>query len=351
MSVFKLGVVGTGVGGEFVVKAAKMLEEEGVLKVTAICGKRPEKTKSFAQKWGIPNYYTDHLEMFRKAELDAVAISTPHYLHFPIAVDAIDAGLHVLVDKPMAINLVEADEMINRARRAGVKLGVILQSRFDEKLRKIKRLVEEGRLGRLLMGEAVVEWFRTQEYYDKSPWRGRWATEGGGALINQAIHTIDLLIWIMGDVESLWALVGTMAHDIEVEDLAVAALRFKNGAFGLIQGSTAIYPGLPTRLEIHGEKGTVIHEGGLIKMIAIEGEETYSEKEVVEGLAAWARPEAVPPINHRELIRDFIDAVKEDREPYVSGIEGRKSLEVIRAIYWSGRTGKVAKFPFLEYVE
>lgn len=344
----RYGVIGTGVGGTFVARALKPLEDEGLAKLVSVTSRREERARDFAAKWGARSWYTSHLSMFREEDLDAVVVCTPHYLHFPMTIDAIDSGLNVLVDKPMAINLHECDEMIGRARRAGVKLGVILQNRFDEKVRKIKRLVDEGKLGRLILGEATVKWFRTQEYYDRSGWRGRWSTEGGGALINQAIHYIDLLLYIMGQPQLLWSQVETFTHNIEVEDLAIALLKFRSGALGLIQGSTSIYPGLPTRLEIHGERGTAILEGEAIKMIAIEGEETVSE-EKKEGLESWARPEAVPPANHIALLRNFTTAILEDREPSVDGEEGRRSIEVIRAIYFSGRTGRIANFPFSEW--
>jgi len=345
----KYGVVGVGVGGTFAVRAIKqILEPEGVATVAAACSAHEERVREFASRWGIKEWYTNYRDFLTKSGIEAVIISTPHYLHFPQAIEAMDEGLHVLVDKPMAITLREADEMIRRAERKGVKLGVILQSRFDPKLRKMKQIIDEGRLGRLILGEAYVEWHRTQEYYDRSRWRGRWATEGGGALINQAIHTIDLLIWLMGDVDYLWALVGTVAHKIEVEDLAVAALKFKSGAFGAIIGSTATYPGFPHRLEVHGERGSMIWEAEMIKKIAIVGEPEYSEEERAKELEAWARPEAVPPRNHAELIRDFSRAIREDRRPFVDGQEGRRSLELIRAIYHSGRTGEVVRFPFKE---
>ena len=343
----RYGLVGTGVGATFAARAIDILRGEGVAELVAVCSRREERASSFAKKWGASSWYTSHLEMFRKEDLDAVIITTPHYLHFPMTIDAIDNGLHFLVDKPMAISLRECDEMINRARRRGVKLGVLLQNRFDEKVLKIKKLVDEGRLGRLIFGEARVKWFRTQEYYDKSDWRGRWATEGGGALINQAIHYIDLLLYIMGELEYLYAQAGTFTHEIEVEDLAIALLKFRNDALGLIIGSTSIYPGLPTALEIHGEKGTAILEGEAIKMIAVMGEETVSE-EKKEGLASWARPEAVPPTNHVALIRDFSQAVIEDREPLVDGKEGRRSIEVIRAIYASWKQKGLIHFPLKE---
>jgi len=197
----------------------------------------------------------------------------------------------------------------------------------------------------LILGEAIVEWFRTQEYYSKSPWRGKWNTEGGGALINQAIHTIDLLLWIFGQPKQLWAQVDTFVHNIEVEDLAIAAIRFENGALGIVQGSTAIYPGLPTRLEIHGTKGTIIIEGEMLKRWSVMMEKETVVDNVKEGLKSWTQPELVPAINHALLIKDFTQAIIDDREPYVNGMEGRRSIELIVAIYKSSKTNSIIDLP------
>lgn len=344
----KFGIVGTGVGANFCANGLSMIRDSGVAELVAVTSRREERAKEFASKWKLKFWFTDHKEMIEKAPIDAVIVSVPHYLHHPISIDAMKAGKHVLVDKPMAISLKEADEMIEESKRRNVKLGVILQSRFDPTFRKVKSAVDEGRFGQMILGEAIVEWFRTQEYYDSSSWRGRWTTEGGGALINQAIHTIDLLIWIMGSPKYLWAQIDTVAHKIEVEDIAVAAIRFENGALGVIQGSTATYPGLPTRLEIHGTKGTAIIEGEVLKRWSVMGEEEIIAERSKEGLKSWARPELVPATNHASLIRDFAEAVRDDREPFVNGQEGRRSLEVIRAIYKSGRSREVVEFPLAD---
>jgi len=344
----KFGIIGTGVGGNFCAEALSMIADSGIAKLVAVTSRREERAKEFASKWNLDLWYTDYVEMLEKAPIDAVIVSVPHYLHYPMAMDAIKAGKHTLVDKPMAINLKEADEMINEAKKKDVKLGVNLQSRFDPTFRKVKGAVEEGRFGRLILGEAYVKWFRTQEYYDSSPWRGRWATEGGGALINQAVHTIDLLLWIMGPPKYLWAQIDTVAHKIEVEDLAVAAIRFENGALGVIEGSTATYPGLPTQLEIHGTKGTAIIEGEVLKRWSVVGEKEIIVEKAKEGLQSWARPELVPATNHASLIRDFAEAILNDREPFVNGVEGRRSLEIIMAIYKSGRSRSVVDFPLSE---
>jgi len=342
------GLIGTGVGATFCAQGLSMIADTGKAKLVAVTSRREERAKEFASKWKLDFWYTDYREMLEKAPIDAVIISTPHYLHYPMAIDSMKAGKHTLVDKPMAISVKETDGMINEAKKRGVKLGVILPSRFDPTYRKLKNAVEEGKFGQLILGEAVVEWSRTQEYYDNSPWRGRWATEGGGALINQAIHTIDVLIWIMGSPKYLWAQIDTVAHKIEVEDIAVATVRFENGALGVIQGSTAIYPGLPTRLEIHGTKGTAIIEGEMLKRWSVIGEEEIVEKKVKEGLGSWASPELTPATNHAALIKDFAEAILEDREPFVNGAEGKRSIEVIMAIYKSGRSGEVVEFPLTE---
>jgi len=341
----KFGIIGTGVGANFCAKGLSMIKDLGVAKLVAVTSRREERAKEFASKWNLNYWYTNHEEMLERAPIDAVIVSTPHYLHYPMTIDAIKADKHVLVDKPMAISLKEADEMINEAKKKSVKLGVNLQSRFDPTFRKVKDAVNEGRFGRLILGEATVKWFRTQEYYDSSSWRGKWATEGGGALINQAIHTLDLLLWIMGPPKFLWGQIDTVAHKIEVEDIAVAAIRFENGALGIIQGSTATYPGLPTRLEIHGTKGTAIIEGEILKRWSVLGEEEVVMEKAKEGLKSWARPELVPATNHAALIRDFAEAVLNDREPFVNGIEGRRSIELIMAIYESGRSNNIIEFP------
>lgn len=344
MGQVRFGIVGAGVGAGFALRAMKLLEKEGIVKPVAVSDVVEDLAKKTAEEFGV-KYSINYRDLLVKERVDAVFISTPHYLHFPMAIDAIEAGVNVLVDKPMAMNVREADEMIRRARRAGVKLGVNLQGRFDPSVLKVKEAVDTGRLGRVFYGEATVKWFRTREYYDKSPWRGRWATEGGGALINQAIHTLDQLVWIMGPVEYLWAQCDTVLHNIEVEDLAIATLRFKNGALGLVQASTALYPGFPAKLEFYGADGTAIIEGEVIKLLDIKGEKPYSEKEAKVGLETWARPEAAPPLNHAASIRDFAQAILDDREPKVSGEEGRKSIEIVNAIYQSSKNREMVRLP------
>jgi len=204
------------------------------------------------------------------------------------------------------------------------------------------------------MGSAYTKWFRTKEYYDVGAWRKTWTEQGGGVLINQAIHAIDLLQWFMGPVDSLYGFMDTVGHKIEVEDTAVAALKFKNGAMGTIEGSTAVYPGFPRRLEICGEKGSIVLKVDEIELWAIKGSEIkikgslredYIDKRVGD---ASSGPVYLSPEHHRLQIKDFIEAIREDREPLVNGEEGRKAIEIIKAIYRSAKIGKEVKLPLTE---
>lgn len=346
MNQLRVGVVGSGVGARFVAQALKLLEEKGLAKLVSAASKREESASRFAFDWGLESWFTNYNEMFEKAKIEVAVVCAPHYLHFPIALDSIDSGLHTLVDKPLAINLEEADTLIREARKAGVKLGTILEFRFSESVRRLKGILESERLGKLILGEAQVEWYRDEEYYTKSTWRGRRSTEGGGALINQGIHTLDLLIHLMGSVEEVYARCSTFAHDIEVEDLAISLMKFANGAFGIVTASTAMSPGFPTKLEIHGTKGSAKIEGEKLTSYLAEGVEEVTD--IGKELKAWARPEAVPPKNHALLIEDFLSAILEDREPFVSGEEGRRSVELIRAMYASAKFNQVMRLPFSE---
>jgi predicted dehydrogenase len=248
-----------------------------------------------------------------------------------------------VVEKPIEINSERADDLIQACEANGVKLAVIFQSRWKKSFRLLKDAVDDGKLGRLLLGDAYIKWFRPQEYYDSSAWRGTWEREGGGALINQSSHTIDTLQWIMGPVESIYAkFTTTPLHTIEVDDLGVATLSFANGALGVIEGSTALRPGLPERLEVHGEKGTVIIEGGALKMWAVDGmneDDMKARAEEPVGTGA-SDPMAFPISWHKAQLQDMIDAIRKDQNPYVDGNEGLKALRIIEAIYESGRSGQ-----------
>jgi predicted dehydrogenase len=343
----RFGIIGAGMIGPFHAEAIGGLDDAELIGVATT---REQTVKPFAEKFGARAWYTDYHQLLQRQDIDVVNICTPPFLHEPMTVAAAEARKHVLVEKPIAVNLKQADRMIAVCEKEKVKLEVIFQCRFHKNIQRIKEAIDNHEFGRLILGDTYVKWFRSQEYYDSGAWRGTWDKEGGGALINQAIHTIDLLQWFMGEVDSLYACVDTVAHQIEVEDIAVTGLKFKNGAMGVIEGSTALYPGLPRRLDLHGERGSVILEGDDIKLWDFVGSkrekrispENYSHKKLGD---ASSEPTHFSSENHKLQIKDFIEAIKKDKEPLISGIEGRKSLEIVRAIYKSGKTGKAIKFP------
>ncbi len=329
------GVVGCGLIGA--VQATAIREIPGA-RLAAIYGRDEKRAAEFAAKFET-SAYSDYDEFLADPGLQIVNICTPSGTHADLGIRAARAGKHVLVEKPIEISLDRADALIEACDEAGVKLGVIFQSRFTSAAQKIKSAVDEGRLGRLMVGDAYVKWYRAPEYYAPGSWHGTLAFDGGGALINQAIHTVDLLRWIMGPVETVFALkAGLRYPHIEAEDTLVASLRFQNGALGVIEATTSVKPGFKRRLEISGERGTVILDGDSIGCWALDGEDENigDGEQITDGSA---NPAAISNKGHRRQIEDMMRSVIEDRSPMIDGREGRRSLEVVSAIYESANSG------------
>ncbi len=315
-------------------------------KLVAVSDVVEEAAQKMGQKYQA-DWYTDYQKMFEREDLDVVCVLTPSGMRKDIVLKAAEAGKHVVVEKPIEVTLERIDQMIEACEQAGLKLAVIFQNRFLPAARKVKEAMELGKLGKPILGDAYVKWYRTQEYYDSGGWRGTWRYDGGGALMNQSVHTIDLLLWVMGPVEAISAKIATLAHKIEVEDLAVATLRFANGALGVIEGSTAISPGFSSRLEIHGENGSVILKGEQVVAWEFEDDEQIplpfpAKKEAPGG---QADPTNFSTEGHYQQLKDMVDAVKTGREPLVNGREGREAVELIQAIYRSAKTGKEVSLP------
>jgi predicted dehydrogenase len=246
----------------------------------------------------------------------------------------------VLVEKPIEITLERADALIEACERAGVKLGVIFQSRFLPAVRQIKRAIDEGKLGRLMIGDAIVKWYRAPEYYARDSWHGTMALDGGGALINQAIHTVDLLRWMMGPVQTVFAMKAALRYpQIEGEDTLVASVRFQSGALGVLQAATSAKPGFKRRLEISGEHGAVILDGDAIGCWALDGEpdQAAAGEQITDGSS---NPAAISNEGHRRQIEDLMHAVAQNRAPMIDGREARKSLELVCALYSSALRGE-----------
>ena len=294
--------------------------------------------RAFAAEHG-GAWFADYRELLARSGAEAVSICTPHDLHAPMTVAAAAAGLHVLCEKPMARTAAECDAMIEACDRAGVTLGVVFQSRFERLSISLKNALDAGRLGRLLWASANTLWHRTDAYYRSGPWRGTWEHEGGGVLINQAIHAIDLLIWLAGMPERVTARTCTLNHAIEVEDAALALLEYPDGRLGLIQATTAAFPGYPERLEFFGSGGSAVFHKGLARLewhLADPLEDRVEEAEVSSGAA---RPMDITAAGHTALFTDFVAAARERRAPQVDGPAGRRSVALVEAIYRSAATG------------
>jgi predicted dehydrogenase len=258
------------------------------------------------------------------------------------------AGKHMLAEKPLEITTKRVDRIIRACDKAGVLLGCIFQSRFADDAQHIKKAIEQGRFGKLVLGDAYIKWYRSQAYYDSGAWRGTWELDGGGALMNQGIHQIDQILWFMGDVKTVRAQTATVGHKrIQVEDLATVLLEFKSGAQGVIEGSTAIYPGHPARVEVHGTAGSAVLEDGKLQFWQFEKRKPIDKKieAALKGESELGSGAADPLASlkiegHRRQYEDFVKALRTGRPPKVDGREGRRAVQLLEAIYKSARTGR-----------
>ncbi len=342
------GIIGCGMIAEF---HARAIDDVDGAELAACYDTVPAAADRLAEKTGCRAYH-DLGQMLADSAVDVVTVGTPSGAHMEPAVAAAQAGKHVIVEKPLEITLERCDAIISECQKAGVVLSTIFPSRFHDSSVEMKRALDQGRFGHLTAGDAYVKWYRTQEYYDSGDWRGTWELDGGGALMNQAIHSVDLLTWLMGPVAEIRAQTALLAHErIAVEDVAMATLRFTNGALGIIEASTAIYPGYLKRIEIHGSNGSaVMEEEDIIKWdfaekkpqdVAIE--ESMSKR--VSGGGGAADPKAIGHHGHARQFADVLRAIREGSQPLVDGPEGRRSVEIILAIYLAAETGQTVRLP------
>lgn len=320
------------------------------LDIVAVSDILPEKMDENKLKFGLGNstkQYMDYQEMLTKEKPELVAICTESGEHAKIALDCIDAGCHVIIEKPIALSLADADEIIKCAKEKGIRVCTSHQNRFNKSIQKIREAVEAKRFGKMFYGTAHIRWCRDENYYKQASWRGTWEQDGG-ALMNQCIHNIDLLRWMMGDeIEEVIGMTDKLNHPyIDCEDLGVALVRFRNGSYGIIEGTTNVYPkNLEETLYLFGEKGTVKVGGTSVNKI-----ETWQfadgldeEQKVIDEF--HENPPNVYGFGHTPLYADMIDAIKNNREPYVNAEAGRRALELILAIYKSAAEGKPVKLP------
>lgn len=334
----KIGIVGCGVIADV---HAQAIRESRSTELVSAFSRSEKNAHSFGGTYKIP-WNTDWEQFISDPNIDAVSICTPSGNHLDYGEKAARTGKHVIVEKPIEVTLERAKRLINVCKEMDVQLAVIFQSRFMPQIQNLKQQLDNNVIGKLFMGDAYVKWFRSQEYYNSGVWRGTMKLDGGGALINQSIHTIDLLQWMMGGVESIYGQTGTFTHEhIEGEDNAVATLRFKNGAIGVIEASTSVQPSRSRRIELHGENGSATVDDDSVKIQLADGEtdnenNTGAAKKTGAGSSSPLAGFSIDP--HKDQFDAIAEAVEKNENPPVAGEESLKSLAIVLAIYESSRT-------------
>jgi UDP-N-acetyl-2-amino-2-deoxyglucuronate dehydrogenase len=331
-----IGLIGGGNISETHARAARSIP--GV-QIAAVFGTNVENVNRLCRGYG-GTPYVNFEKFLAHRPMEIVAIGSPSGLHAEQGMAAARRGLHLLSEKPLDISLHKANALIAEARNAGVKLGVFFQDRCKPDILGVKNVVVAGTLGRPILADARVKWYRPPEYYAKSRWRGTLALDGGGALINQAVHTLDLMLWLFGEVKSVQAMSKTALHAIEAEDTLTALLEFANGALGVLQATTSVFPGYPRRLELTGSEGTVIIEQDHL----LAADLRHPVANLLSRSEADANRSSSSPLvsdarGHQAVLENFLEAIRTNTEPRCNGEEGRRSIEVVQAIYEACRTG------------
>ena len=331
---FHIGLIGGGNITETHARAARAIP---AVEISAIYGTNSEKIARLCREHG-GTPYQDFDAFLQHRPMDLVIIGSPSGLHAAQGIAAARHGLHVLTEKPIEISTARADALIDAAKQSGVQLGVIFQDRMKPHIRHLKNCLDQGLLGRPLMVNARVMWYRPPEYYSKSRWRGTFALDGGGALINQGVHTVDLLLWLLGDVVRVQARTGTLLHKIEAEDTAAAILEFASGSLGILHATTAAYPGYPRRVEISGTEGTVILEHDRIVAANLRTPPSAAESAPLDENQSSSSAAVTDFRGHQSVLEDFLQAIQQNRAPACDGLEGRRSIALIEAIYRAAKT-------------
>lgn len=345
---FGFGIIGCGVIGPWHARAIANSEKA---RLVAACDIIPEKAQKFCKEYGEnPTPYLEYQALINDPTVDIVSICTPSGLHSEMAIAAAKAGKHILCEKPIDIQLDKIDRMIEAADKNRVKLGSIFQRRTYDSSKKVKHAMENNLLGKMVLGDAYLKYYRSQAYYNSADWRGTWELDGGGALMNQGIHGIDLLQWFMGDVDTVYARCEAVVRNIEVEDTAIAMIKYKNGANGILEGTTSVNPGEATRIELNGKLGTIIFtESEITRWAVTTGEDEHAEDSEIQKseaqAGAVADPRDIGISGHIRHVTDIIQAIENDTQPMVDGESARKAVELILAIYESAKCKKEIQLP------
>src|SRR5258708_3943928 len=335
----RVGLIG---GGNISETHARAAGEIAGLEIVAVYGTNGEKVARMSAQHGA-RPYCDFEKFLAHRPMDFVAIGSPSGLHAEQGIAAARQGLHVLTEKPLDISSAQADALIASAEEAGVKLGVFFQDRFKADLMRVKEWTDAGVLGKLILADARVKWFRPANYYGDSRWRGTLRLDGGGALINQAVHTVDLLLWLCGEVSAFQAMKKTALHQIESEDTLVALLEFKNGAIGTLQATASVFPGYPRRVELTGSEGTVIIEHDRLLAADLRDVPEYFRSTGNDQNASASSATVSDVRGHQAALEDFVRAIETNGTPRCSGCEARRSVAVVEAVYAPCSSGKLVE--------
>ncbi len=340
MKTWNFGIIGSGLIADFHARAINDIPNAGLI---GCCDKIQERAKKLAGKYGV-RAFESYEQMLASDEIDIVTIATPSGFHMEPTVAAAEAGKHVICEKPLEITLERIDAMIAAHEKSGTRLGGIFPYRFNDGMKPLREAIKSGRFGKITYAGIYVPWWRTDEYY-KDSWHGTWKLDGGGALMNQSIHMVDMLCDVMPPIESLQAYTATLGHEMEAEDAAVAVLRYSNGALGVIYGTTASYPGQFRRFELTGTRGTVVQVENSFTVWQF-AEERAEDAEIrgkygqIEGGGGVADPAAITHENHTRNFKAFLDALESGEDFWISGAEARKAVEVILGVYKSAKEQK-----------
>ena len=329
---YGFGIIGCGIISKWHADAIMSIEDAVLVGAT---DNKKENADEFAKNYSC-KFFSSIDEMLACDEIDIVCICTPSGLHAPMAIKVANSGKHFVLEKPMAITKEQLKDIIDACEKNGVKGAVVSQLRFTQAVQTVKKAIENGELGDIVVADVYMKYFRSAEYYKSAGWRGTWEMDGGGALMNQGIHGIDMLLYLAGPAKSVMGMCRTLARDIEVEDTANILVQFESGAIGVIQGTTSVDPGYPMRIEISGTRGTVVIDDGNITRWDVDGKKLEEDKNKQDSKIETTD-------NHALQIQDLINAIKEDRRPLVDIYEGKRPVDVILGAYESSRTGKMVE--------
>ncbi len=335
MKKIKFAILGPGGVAWLHAKAMSEIEDA---KLSLVYSHREESAKKFGEEFGV-SYTTDYKKVL-ESDVDVIDICTPHNIRLDLIEPAIKHNKHILCEKPLSISKEEGKKIINLVRKSDIKFSVVFQSRFLPSILQVKEFIERGGLGKLFLITSYVKWYRPPQYYTR--WHGKWETEGGGVLINQAIHDLDLMLFLGGDVKEVASFTEHLYHNIEVEDTAVGILRYKDGHLGNIVATTSLYPGYPKSLEIHGENGSIFLKEGKLSHIDLKKGVPFAPSPIEEKVKSGAaNPLDIDISGHKSVISDLIDAIKGNREPKIPPEEGLKSVALVEAFYKSSKEKRI----------